>query len=154
MKTLRSVVIAGILASLSSVGSVALASEQDNREEAQSVCEMITATQKAYGKEKTLAKANNPNGDFQKTGVYVFAYDASALTLAHPDPDQVGKSLADMQGVNGRAIKQEIVHIGDSKDGTGWIRYDWPNAVSKSLNTMVSYIEKFEDVYWVCGYYK
>ncbi|MEN9867318.1 MAG: hypothetical protein RL748_2908 [Pseudomonadota bacterium] len=141
----------GLVTAIASSTCQANLSEQDRRAEAQAMCETITATQKAYGKEKTLTKANNPNGDFQKQGLHVFAYDAATLTLAHPNPDLVGKNLLDLNHEAAMLLKKEISRIGDNKDGNGWLNFSWANG-SKTPDQVTSYIERFDDVYWVCAF--
>ena len=134
--------------------SGAIAQPRGTKAEAEAVVKATISYMKANGKEKALAEANKPDSSFRKADLYVFAYDKNGVNLAHSNQKLVGKNLIDMNDADGREIIKELLNVGNSREGKGWISYRWPNPVSRAVEAKESYVEKYQDVYWMCGYYK
>jgi signal transduction histidine kinase len=132
----------------------AFAAEKGTKEEAQALVKAIVAFHKANGKEKAIAEGNNPTGQFRVKDLYIFAYDSKGINLVHSNPKMHGKDLLQMKDAKGVPLIQEMIKAGDSGGGNGWINYDWPNGVTKVVEPKTSYVEKFDGVYYACGYYR
>ena len=130
------------------------AAERSTREQAVAMVKKAVAFYKAEGRDKALAEFNNPTGQFRKGDLYLFVYDNKGLSLAHINPKMVGMNLIDLRDVEGKYLNKEFIALGDSKDGRGWLEYKWPNPVTKDLESKVSYVEKVDGVYIICGVYK
>ena len=149
-------IIKGLIFGLIVLGftSGAIAQPRGTKAEAESVVKAAIAYMKANGKEKALAEANKPDSTFRRADLYAFAYDKNGVNLAHSNQKMVGKNLIDMKDADGVEINKEFLKMGNSKEGHGWVNYRWPNPISKAVEAKESYVEKYEDVYWMCGYYK
>lgn len=122
------------------------ASESDRQ--VVTMVESALAYIKANGKEKALAEFNNPDGEFVKHGLYVFAYDFYGINKAlATNPVLVGKNLIDMKDADGKEIIKDM--IGIVRKGGGWYDYKW-DGHEKS-----SYVVKVDDTLWLgCGEFK
>ena len=147
-------IIQGLLIGLFAFSFVTGASAQQRgtKDDALKAVQAFIAFAKANGKEKAIAEANKPDSSFKRGDLYVFAYDGKGVNLAHVNPKMVGKNLWEMKDADGVPINQEFIKVAN-KDGKGWVKYKWPNAVSKEVEPKESYVEKFEDIYVMCGYY-
>ena len=75
--------------------------------------------------------------------------------LAHgQNPRMLGKSLIDMKDVDGFPIIKEATRVANTPEGKGWIRYRWPNSVTKQVQQKKSYIERVGDIWIGCGVYE
>jgi signal transduction histidine kinase len=110
------------------------------------------AYQKANGKDKALAEANNAVGQFRKKDLYVIAFDLEGRSLANNNPKNAGKNLIDMRDANGLYITKQYITIAKSEAKSGWMKYDWPNALTKKIEPKESYVEFYEGVIWVYSY--
>jgi hypothetical protein len=124
-----------------------------SKEEAQALVKAIVAFHKANGREKAIAEGNNPTGKFRKKDLYIFAYSAKGVNLIHSNPKFIGQTLFTLTDANGMLFIQEIIKVGDSASGSGWVKYKWPNPITKVVEPKNSYVEKFEDIYYACGYF-
>jgi cytochrome c len=106
------------------------------------------------GKEKALSEFDNPKGKFVKGDLYVFAYDMSAVMLAHPvNPKLVGKNLMEVPDVEGKLFRKEIVEVAKTK-GVGWVDYKYKNPESNKTESKTTYLRKVGDIILCCGAYK
>lgn len=136
-----------------SIGSVAhAAGDKGTKEGAEALVKAIVAYAKANGKEKAIAEGNSPTSQFKKGVLYIFAYDQKGTALIHINPKMVGKPLIGMKDADGVPLIQEMIKIGDTK-GSGWFNYKWPNATTNAVEPKSSYVEKYDGVYYACGYY-
>lgn len=121
--------------------------KQTHRSEQQAVAmvKKALAYMQQYGPDKTIAEVNNPQGPFIDGELYVFVFDANseALCLAHGAyPNLVGKDLRQLRDPDGVMPAREIMRIGKSKAGRGWLDYRWPHPVSHKIEKKRSYIER------------
>lgn len=134
--------------------SGAVAQERGTRDEALAVVKAGLAYYKANGKDKTIAEANKADSSFRKKDLYLFIYDENGINLAHSNPKMVGKDLLEMRDANGVYINKEFIKLAKSPAKSGWLKYDWPNAISKKVEPKESYIEAVDGLLFICGYYR
>ncbi|MBR7792702.1 cache domain-containing protein [Undibacterium sp. FT147W] len=128
--------------------------ERGSTAEAQALVKKGIAHIKKVGKEKAFADFNDAsNKDFHDRDLYLFVYDMNGISLSHgANPKMIGKNLLDLK-VEGKPIIKEMIAALKTKND-GWIDYQWPNPVTKGLETKSSYFEKNEDYFLGCGAYK
>lgn len=139
---------------ISVVISVSAFAQKSTPEQAQALVKSAIAYYKEVGKEKAVAEFNSPTSKFKKGDLYVFVYTGDGTSVAHSNPKMVGKNLIDLRDRDGKYINKEFFKLGDSKDGSGWQEYAWPDPVSKEVATKRSYVEKFDNLYFIAGAYK
>ncbi len=150
MKKASVVVLAMVLA-VCLFGSTFAGTEAD---EAKAMVEKAAALIKAEGREKALAEIGNPQGQFVKGEMYVFAYDLTATMVAHPtNAKLVGKNLMDVPDAEGKLFRKEIVELAKTK-GSGWVDYKYKNPTSGKVESKTTYVQKEGDVVLCCGIYK
>ena len=150
MKKASVVVLAMVLA-VCLFGSGFAGTEAD---EAKTMVEKAAALIKAEGREKALAEIGNPQGQFVKGEMYVFAYDLTATMVAHPtNAKLVGKNLMDVPDAEGKLFRKEIVELAKTK-GSGWVDYKYKNPTSGKVESKTTYVQKEGDVVLCCGIYK
>ena len=69
-------------------------------------------------------------------------YDGQGNNLAHNNPKMVGKNLLDMRDVDGKYLIRDLIALGNSPSGTGWVEYKWPNPLTKIVEAKKTYVEK------------
>jgi len=103
----------------------------------------------ARGKDAALAEFSNPKGSFVRGELYIYAYDFTSTTLAHPfSPEKIGTSRIDELDAFGNRYAQGIVDAVNDGDGFVWFYYKNPvhnNAVEKKLG----YVAKVDDDWWL-----
>jgi cytochrome c len=130
------------------------AAEYGTPEEAVAMVRKAIAYMKANGKEKTIAEANNPKGQFIDRDLYVTMADMNAKMLANgANPRLVGKDLIDLKDADGRYFMRDRLEALKTKN-SGWADYKWLNPLTKNLDLKSGYFEKYEDVIFSCGVYK
>ena len=66
----------------------------------------------------------------------------------------VGKNVTEMKDADGRYLIKDILALGMSKEGKGWVDYKWPNPSTGTIDSKRTYVERVEDVIIGCGIYK
>jgi signal transduction histidine kinase len=133
-----------------------MAAEHATREEAVALVKKGVEFYKKNGREKALAAFSDQHGDFVKGELYFFVYSVNGdgIALAHGQNARlIGKSLIDMKTVEGFYPIREATKIANTKEGSGWMSYSWPNSVSKELEKKEAYIERVGDIFIGCGIY-
>jgi polar amino acid transport system substrate-binding protein len=102
------------------------------------------------GKATALREFMNPNGQFVKGELYIFAYDFQGTVLANGgQPELVGKNLIDMKDGNGVEVIKQLIKL--AQQGGGWLRYLWPNpAHNNKIESKLSNVMKVDDS-WFLG---
>lgn len=128
--------------------------ERGTTAQAQAMVKKGIAHIKKNGKEKAFADFNDTaNKDFHDRDLYLFVYDMNGQNLSHgANPKMVGKNLLDLK-VEGKPIIKDMITVLKTKND-GWIDYQWPNPVTKALETKSSYFEKVDDYFVGAGAYK
>ena len=134
--------------------STCLAGEFGTRQEAQAMAERAAAFLKENGREKALAEFSNSKGQFIDRDLYITAYAATdGIRLSHPyNRNMIGKSVATTTDIDGTPYGQQILTIGNSK-GNGWVRYKFPDPLTKRVSEKSVYVLKVGDIILACGYY-
>jgi signal transduction histidine kinase len=123
-------------------------------DEAKAMVEKAATYFQANGKEKALKEFNNPQGQFVKGELYVFAWDMSGTNIAHPiNPKQVGVNVLDVPDVDGKYFRKEGMEL-VKKDGTAWVDYKFKNPKTNKVEQKTTYLKKVGDVVLGCGAYK
>ncbi len=137
-------------------GAWAQAADKGTADEAVALVKKAAAYLKANGKDKAYAEFSNPTGQFVSKDLYVFVYGLNdGVNLAHgANAKLIGKNLIDLKDANGVYIVKEFLKTANSKTGTGWVDYQWPNPVTKTMEAKSTYVEKAGDVMIGCGIYK
>ncbi len=136
-------------------GSGAFAADFGTAEEAKAMVAKAAAFYKANGKEKFLAEASNPKGQFVDRDLYVVPYSIDGIRLAHPyNQKLVGSSVLDAVDFDGKEYGKEEVALIKTK-GSGWVDYKFTDPTTKKLAAKSFYVEKIDDQMFLgCGVYK
>lgn len=126
----------------------------DDKETAVKMVKAAVAYIAANGEEKGLDALNNPNGEFVKGELYVFAYDMSGVLLANSfRQNLLGQNLLDVPDASGKKFRREIIELAKTK-GSGWVDYSYQNPKTKQLEQKTTYLEKAGDLVVCCGIFK
>jgi polar amino acid transport system substrate-binding protein len=101
------------------------------------------------GKEAALAEFSNPEGTFVRGELYIFAYDFTSTTLAHPfSPEKIGVSRLYERDALGNLYAQDFIDAVNNGTGYLWFYYKNPvhnNAIEKKLG----YVATVDDDWWL-----
>ena len=123
-------------------------------DEAKAMVEKAAAYLQANSKEKALKEFNNPQGQFVKGELYVFAWDMNGTSIAHPiNPKQVGVNVLDVPDVDGKYFRKEGMEL-VKKNGTAWVDYKFKNPKTNKVEQKTTYLKKVGDIVLGCGAYK
>ncbi|MFZ6772179.1 cache domain-containing protein [Undibacterium sp. SXout7W] len=130
------------------------ADDRGTTEQATAMVKKGIAYIKEHGKEKAFAEfANISNKDFHDRDLYLFVYDLNGVNLSHGNnPKMNGKNLIDLK-VGDKFVVKDMIALASTK-GKGWVDYQWPNPVTKVLETKSTYLEKVDNYFVGCGAYK
>jgi cytochrome c len=137
--------------------NAAWAAEKGTADEAVAMVKKAAEFLKKNGKDKAFAEFNNPKGPFIDKDLYIFAFMANGdgVEVANgANPKLVGKNVLEMKDADGKFLIKEILKIGMSKEGKGWLDYKWPNPATGTLDSKRTYVERVEDVILGCGVYR
>jgi cytochrome c len=135
-------------------GGASYAGEFGNAEEAVAMVHKAIAFMKANGKEKTIAEANNPKGQFVDRDLYVAITDSNGKMLANsPNPRLIGKDLMELKDADGKYFMKNRFESLKTKNGV-WTDYKWLNPITKNIDMKSGYAEKYGDLVFSCGVYK
>ena len=124
-----------------------------NADEAKEMVEKAVAYVQANGKEKALKEFTNPNGQFVKGELYVFAWDMNGTNIAHINPKQVGINVLELPDVDGKYFRKEGMQL-VKKNGTAWVDYKFKNPTNNKVEQKTTYLKKVSDIIVGCGAYK
>jgi signal transduction histidine kinase len=155
MKNLLKYVLMGCAALLFNSG--AGAAEKGTADEAVAMVRKAGEFLKKNGKEKAFAEFNNPKGQFIHKDLYIFAFGANGdgVELANgANIKLVGKNVLEMKDADAKYLIKDILALGMSKEGKGWVDYKWPNPSTGTIDGKRTYVERVDDVVIGCGIYK
>ncbi|NRR33965.1 cache domain-containing protein [Oxalobacteraceae bacterium] len=151
-------IIAGLLILIAgAVSSMASGAEKGTADEAVAMVKRAGEFLKKNGKEKAFAEFNNAKGQFIEKDLYIFTFLANGDGIEQANganPKLVGKNVLDMRDANGAYLIKDILAVGMSKEGKGWVDYKWPNPKTGTLDSKRTYVERVDDVVIGCGIYK
>jgi len=101
------------------------------------------------GQDKALQVFNDPEGEFVKRDLYVFAYDFQGNALSLPfQPELVGTNRLDAKDSNAVAFTRDNLNL--ARIGSGWVYYIYPNPrENMSEELKLSYTVKVNDSLWL-----
>jgi methyl-accepting chemotaxis protein len=73
---------------------------------------------------------------------YLFTIRSDGIVLAHPKPDLVGTSMANVPDKTGKLFIREMIEVA-KRDGAGTVDYAWPRAGSDAPLPKVGYVKAF-----------
>ncbi|OEZ54028.1 MULTISPECIES: cache domain-containing protein [unclassified Duganella] len=148
----------GMVAALMMLAALgAGAAEKGTADEAVAMVKKASEFLKKNGKEKAFAEFNNPKGQFIHKDLYIFAFGANGdgVELANgANVKLVGKNVLEMKDADGKFLIKDILALGMSKEGKGWVDYKWPNPSTGTVDGKRTYVERVDDVVIGCGIYK
>jgi cytochrome c len=119
-------------------------------EQAKALAERAAAHVREVGRDHAFADFDRPDSGFVDGELYVFCQDASGVVVAHGgNPGIVGKNMACVRDPDGRYPNVELNRMG-LDNGTGWVRFRWPNPATHLIAKKVAYVIRIDD-HTVCG---
>ncbi len=102
------------------------------------------------GREKALEAFNDPEGEFVRDDLYIFAYDFNGTVLALPfQPEIVGLNRIGVEDANGVAFVQDFISL--AMGGSSESYYLYPNPAEKMTEELkLSRAAKVDDT-WFLG---
>jgi len=155
---------------LSSLGMVAIAAfvlfdlktdlQTQRRGELQRIIDLASSTVAAFHRQAELGAMTPQEAQSAAAATlgamrydgneYVFVTDADGVTIAHANPDLIGKSMAEIKDANGKYFAREMVAVAVER-GQGFVDYMWPKAGEETPSPKLSYVSMFEPWGWVIG---
>lgn len=121
------------------------AADKSTPADATAMAKKAAAYIRTHGPEKSFAEFNNPYGRFVKGDLYVMCYDMQGNNKCHGgNAKLVGKSLLQIRDVNGVYIVKGLIGVAQTK-GQGWVDYQWPNPLTRIVESKSTYVEKIND---------
>ncbi|MCX7823690.1 MAG: PAS domain S-box protein [Syntrophobacterales bacterium] len=109
---------------------------------------------KVEGKERLLKELNNPLGVFVRGDLYAFACDSNGAILAHPIRSElIGLNPLEEEGKReAKYFAHEVRNI--MSVGRGWIRYEFLNPLTNTIEPKITYLERFDNLLIGAGVYR
>lgn len=127
-----------------------ISTQNHTRAEVYDLVRQAVAFAKANGREKALAEINNPDGQFSRGDLFVWAEGFNGTVLADPYwKEGVGKNWMDYTDPYG--AKTTIVGINAIKSGTGFTHAMFPDTAAghtKALPKLI-YAQAVDDTWWI-----
>ncbi len=131
---------ASVLLSMASLS--VQAADRGTKDEAVQMVNSAIDYIKKNGTEKAFKYFSQPNNEFHKKDLYIFAYDMNGTNVAHgAQPALVGKNLMQTKTPDGKYLIKEMA-AGVSSKNEMWIDYKWPHPQTKKIEEKSAYIKK------------
>lgn len=118
------------------------AEERGSKDEAVQMVNSALEYVKKNGPEKAFKYFSQPNNEFHKKDLYIFAYDMNGTNVAHgAQPALIGKNLMQTKTPDGKYLIKEMATAMQSKNEM-WIDYKWPHPQTKKIEDKSAYIKK------------
>jgi|GEM_PF-514092 len=135
-------------------GHFTISSKSLTRDELKTFVDNAEAFIRQNGVEKGLAEFKKQDGAFSKGELYIFSANMECVSLAHINPEFIGKNHFHLRDKLGFLFMQEFVKVARTR-GSGWVEYWWINPITKALQPKIAYIKKINDNMFIgCGIYK
>lgn len=139
MKHVSSALIA--MALFFGLGSAALSQERATREEAVAMTTAAIEHIQKVGPAQAYDDFTHDKAHWTKKDLYVMAYDAQSVCLAHGANDKlVGKNLSAVKDANGKSVVLGLQEA--AAKGGGWFDYDWPHPISKKIEPKTTFAKR------------
>jgi len=104
---------------------------------------------RANGRERAIAAFNDPDGQFVKDGVYIFAEDYTGTALAEPfEQGIVGTNIGNMTDRYGVTLVRNLQETAGY--GIGFVSYDYPNPKNNNIiEPKLSVVADVDGTYYV-----
>ncbi|MDD1715364.1 MAG: cache domain-containing protein [Methanolinea sp.] len=102
------------------------------------------------GRERALAEFDTRDGSFFRGVLYIYAYDLSGTTIAHPvNPEKIGVNRLSETDARGnlfiRDLRDTVV-----AEGKGFVRYYYINPVhGNAVEAKLGYVETVDGEWWL-----
>lgn len=135
----------GVLFAAALLPLAATAQEHATRDEAKAMTDAAVAHVRKVGPEQAWKDfGDKANAEWHRKDLYVFAYATDGTCVAHGANDRlVGKNLIDMKDTNGKPLIRELRDA--AARGGGWVEYEWPNPLTKKVESKASYARRLEN---------
>jgi polar amino acid transport system substrate-binding protein len=102
------------------------------------------------GREMALKAFNDPEGEFVRGEMYIFAHDVSGNLLSLPfRQDLLGQNRLDAKDPNGITIARDNIEI--ARNGSGWTYYLYPNPRENNSQMLKLSYSTVVDDNWTLG---
>ena len=102
------------------------------------------------GREIALKAFNDPEGEFVRAEMYIFAHDVSGNLLSLPfRHDLLGQNRLDTKDPNGITIARDNIEI--ARNGSGWTYYLYPNPRENNSQMLKLSYSTVVDDNWTLG---
>lgn len=128
---------------------------QGTADEAVALVKRVIAHCRQVGLEQGMRDVSAPDSPFRDRDLYVSGHNDrhTLVCLSTASPTRrVGDNETELKDGAGMAVVQGIVATG--RAGGGWFDYTFRNPATGELAPKTSYIERHEDVNFLCGVYK
>jgi cytochrome c len=129
------------------------AAEGPGAEEAKALLNKAVAYFDKNGAARAFCAFNDPNGDFHKGPLYVFAVNMDGFYFAHSAaPSLVGTSLRETRDAAGQPIGNLIMEaVATEQDAT--VDYMWLNYETNKVEKKHTFVKKVREFVLGVGYY-
>ena len=101
------------------------------------------------GKEEGFKAFSDPNGEFVRGDMYIFAYDFNGTLLAHPYlHNLIGRNNLDLVDPNGVHFIKNLIEVAKSGQGFAYNVYPNPNKANQTELKLL-YVLKVDDNLWI-----
>jgi signal transduction histidine kinase len=101
------------------------------------------------GKDEAIKAFSDPNGDFVRGDMYIFAYDFDGTLLAHPYlHNLIGRNNLDLIDPNGVHFIRNLIEVAKSGKGFACNVYPNPNKANQTELKLL-YVLKVDDNLWI-----
>jgi signal transduction histidine kinase len=122
------------------------ATEFASLEEARKLSIKAAALIEEIGIVKAREQFHDPDGEFLKKDLYVFAYDNKGTVLAFGSrPHLTGKVLINFRDMQGRYLVQEMLAIPPGEKQ--WLDYKMPNSITNEFEYKSSFVVRTKDYF-------
>ena len=113
------------------------------KDEAKAMVDAAVAHVKKVGAEQAFKDFTTDKAHWSSKDLYVMAYDNTGTCVGHgANAKLIGKNLIDMKDPGGKMVVKEL--IATSKKGGGWVDYEWPNPLTKKIESKSTYARQLE----------
>jgi len=126
-------------------GCAGHAADKSTPADATAMVKKAAAYIRTNGSDKSFAEFTNPSGSFVKGDLYVMCYDMQGNNKCHGgNAKLVGKNLLEIRDINGVYIVKGLIDVAKGQ-GRGWVDYQWPNPLTKIVESKSTYVERVSD---------
>jgi len=133
-----------LLAALLPLGAAAQEAH-GTRDEAKAMVDAAVAHVHQVGPQQAWKDfTDKSNAEWHRKDLYVFAYSTDGNCVAHGANDRlIGKNLLDLKDTNGKPLIRELRDA--AAKGGGWVDYEWPNPITKKVESKTSYARRTDN---------